>query len=122
MADPEQIKDQPKIAQLHLVFGIAGLSSEIPDKQQVTSCEDQWRRSLDAIVTDNTLSTLQCLILAMMHCISKADYNRLQHYKGIAVGLSHRLGLHQSQKRFSFGALTIETRKKVFWTLYTIDW
>src|SRR5690606_32538908 len=36
--------------------------------------------------------------------------------------LSHRLGLHQSQKRFSFGALTIETRKKVFWTLYTVDW
>jgi hypothetical protein len=29
--------------------------------------------------------------------------------------------LHQSQKRFSFGALTIETRKKVFWTLYTVD-
>jgi hypothetical protein len=51
-----------------------------------------------------------------------ADYKRLQHYKGIAVGLSHRLGLHQSQKRFSFGALTIETRKKVFWTLYTLDW
>jgi hypothetical protein len=52
----------------------------------------------------------------------RADYKRLQHYKGIAVGLSHRLGLHQSQKRFSFGALTTETRKKVFWTLYTLDW
>lgn len=71
---------------------------------------------------DNTIITLQCLILALMYCTVRADYKRLQHYKGIAIGLSHRLGLHQSQKRFSFGALTIETRKKVFWTLYTIDW
>lgn len=71
---------------------------------------------------DNTIITLQCLILALIYCTVRADYKRLQHYKGIAIGLSHRLGLHQSQKRFSFGALTIETRKKVFWTLYTIDW
>ena len=80
------------------------------------------RSSLEVVLMDNTLATLQCLILALIYCISKADYSRLQHYKGIAVGLSHRLGLHQSQKRFSFGALTIETRKKVFWTLYTVDW
>jgi hypothetical protein len=107
---------------LHLVFGIAGLSSDIPDRDQIAFCENQWRISLEAVLMENTLATLQCLILALVYCISKADYNRLQHYKGIAIGLSHRLGLHQSQKRFSFGVLTIETRKKVFWTLYTVDW
>ena len=122
MSNPEQVTDHHKLAQLHLVFGIAGLSSDIPDKDQIAVCETQWRSSLEAVLMDNTLVTLQCLILALIHCISKADYNRLQHYKGIAVGLSHRLGLHQSQKRFSLGALTIETRKKVFWTLYTVDW
>merc|ERR1712093_215359 len=113
--------DLHKLAQLHLVFGIAGISSDIPDKENVARCENQWRQSLESILMDNTLVTLQCLILALMYCIAKADYTRLQHYKGIAVGLSHRLGLHQNQKRFSFGALTIETRKKVFWTLYTVD-
>ncbi|TAQ84688.1 hypothetical protein B7494_g6988 [Chlorociboria aeruginascens] len=121
MSDPEVVTNQHKMAQLYLVFGIAGLSSDIPDKHQISLCENQWRRSLDAVLRDNTLMTLQCLILALIYCILKADYNRLQHYKSIAVGLSHRLGLHQSQKRFSFGALTIETRKKVFWTLYTVD-
>ena len=40
----------------------------------------------------------------------------------MAISLSHRLGLHQSQRRFSLGALTSETRKKVFWSLYTLDW
>ncbi|KAF4637569.1 hypothetical protein G7Y89_g513 [Cudoniella acicularis] len=121
MSNPDQLIDSHKLAQLHLVFGIAGLSSENPDREQISRSEYQWRSSLEVVLMDNSLATLQCLVLALIYCISKADYNRLQHYKGIAVGLSHRLGLHQSQKRFSFGALTIETRKKVFWTLYTID-
>ncbi|KAF8858953.1 hypothetical protein BDZ45DRAFT_385030 [Acephala macrosclerotiorum] len=121
MSNPEQVTDPHKLAQLHLVFGIAGLSSNNPDRQHIAFCENQWRSSLEKVQMDNTLVTLQCLVLSLIYCISKADYNRLQHYKGIAVGLSHRLGLHQSQKRFSFGALTIETRKKVFWALYTVD-
>lgn len=121
VADPEKIKNSHKLAQLYLVFSIAALSSEQPDLQQIAACEAQWQRSLEAILMDNTMNTLQCLVLALMYCATRADYKRLQYYKGIAVGLSHRLGLHQSQKRFSFGALTIETRKKVFWTLYTLD-
>ena len=71
---------------------------------------------------DSSLPVLQCLILAQIYCIQKADYARLQTYKSVAIGLSHRLGLHQSQRRFALGALTGETRKKVFWTLYTLDW
>jgi hypothetical protein len=70
---------------------------------------------------DNDVATLQCLVLAQIYCLLKADYARLLKYKGLAVGLSQRLGLHQSQKRFALGALTSETRKKVFWSLYTVD-
>ena len=121
VADPEKLKNKHKLAQLHLVFGIAGLSSESPDLQHIASCEKQWTEALEEVLMENTMLTLQCLILAVLYCSVKADYKRLLHYKGIAVGLSHRLGLHQSQKRFSFGALTIETRKRVFWTLYTLD-
>jgi Fungal specific transcription factor domain len=68
------------------------------------------------------METLQCLLLAQIACILKADYTKLLHYKSVAVGLSQRLGLHQSQKRFSLGALSSETRKRVFWCLYTLDW
>ncbi|KAL2263458.1 hypothetical protein VTK26DRAFT_6665 [Humicola hyalothermophila] len=121
VADPEKVKNHHKLAQLYLVFSIAALSGEQPDLQQIAACEQQWQRSLEAVLMDNTMMTLQCLLLALMYCTIRADYKRLQHYKGIAVGLSHRLGLHQSQKRFSFGVLTIETRKKVFWTLYALD-
>ncbi|KAG6359610.1 hypothetical protein INS49_013132 [Diaporthe citri] len=121
VSDPEKVKNNHKLAQLHLVFSIAALSSDRPDLVQIASCEQQWQRSVEAVLMENTMNTLQCLVLALVYCTVRADYKRLQHYKGIAVGLSHRLGLHQSQKRFSFGALTIETRKKVFWTLYTLD-
>lgn len=122
VSDPEKVKSNHKIAQLYLVFSIASLSGNSPDNEQLVSCERQWQTAVDALLLDNTMATLQCLVLALMYCTARADYKRLQHYKGVAVGLSHRLGLHQSQKRFSFGALTIETRKKVFWTLYTLDW
>ncbi|KAI1177206.1 fungal-specific transcription factor domain-containing protein [Nemania sp. FL0916] len=120
-SDSDRIKNNHKLAQLYLVFSIAALSSEVQDLDLIATCELQWQKALDAIMMDNTMHTLQCLVLALVYCTIRADYKRLQHYKAIAVGLSHRLGLHQSQKRFSFGALTIETRKKVFWTLYTLD-
>ncbi|EGX95866.1 C6 transcription factor FacB [Cordyceps militaris CM01] len=121
VADPEKVKCNYKIAQLHLVFSLAGLSSSAPDLEQLAACERQWTRALEAVLLENTMSALQCLVLALLYCSLTADYRRLQHYKSIAVGLAYRLGLHQSQKRFSFGALTLETRKKVFWTLYTVD-
>ncbi|OAQ97447.1 hypothetical protein LLEC1_01817 [Akanthomyces lecanii] len=121
VADPEKVKCNYKIAQLYLVFSLAGLSSSAPDLDQLAACERQWARALEAVVLENTMTALQCLVLALLYCSLTADYRRLQHYKSIAVGLAYRLGLHQSQKPFSFGALTLETRKKVFWTLYTVD-
>ncbi|MCJ1334873.1 hypothetical protein MMC09_000138 [Bachmanniomyces sp. S44760] len=120
LAAPESIVDPQCVAQLHLIFSISAVSSKIL-YDDVASFERQWKPALDSIIARNTLSTLQCLVLAQIYCILKADYDHLLHYNGIAVSISHRLGLHQSQKRFSLGALTSETRKKVFWTLYTLD-
>ena len=61
-------------------------------------------------------------MLAEIHSIAKGEYKRLEYYRSIATPLAHRLELHQSQKRCSLGALACETGKKVFWTLYTLDW
>ncbi|KAG6184492.1 hypothetical protein E4U36_001934 [Claviceps purpurea] len=119
--DPDKIRCRYKIAQLYLVFAIAGVSSESPDLQQIAICEQQWNKAIQSLAVENTLSMLQCLILALLYCMLRADNKRVQYFKGQAVGLAHRLGLHQNQKRLSFGVLTLETRKKVFWTLYTLD-
>ena len=91
-------------------------------KHNACMFECQWQSALDSILLENTLGTLQCLALAQIYCIQKGDYGKLLFYKGVTISLSHRLGLHQSQKRFSLGALTGETRKKIFWTVYTLDW
>jgi len=121
VASPETVVDKKSIAQLNLVFGIAALSSDPRDGQDVESFEAQWQSAMESLLMGNDVATLQCLVLAQIFCLVKADYSRLLKYKGLAIGLSQRLGLHQSQKRFALGALTSETRKKVFWSLYTVD-
>jgi hypothetical protein len=137
VANPHGVKDKHAIAQLNLIFGIAAVSAEVWTilpmfsqlliilqwtKHNIYPIEAEWQAALDSVLSENTLPTLQCLVLAQIFCIAMSDYNKLLHYKGMAISLSHRLGLHQSQKRFSLGALTSESRKKVFWTLYTLDW
>jgi hypothetical protein len=118
--DPESIKDPIAVAQLNLVFGTAALAND-SNKDLIPYFESQWQGALGAVINENKLSTLQCIVLAQLYCVTRGDYNKLLYYTGVAVNLSRRLGLNQSQKRFSFGALTRETRKKVFWTLYTLD-
>lgn len=119
--DPEKMTNDYNLTQLHLVFSIAAFPGKAADRSDVAMCERQWQSSINAIITGNTIMTLQCLVLASLFSLLKGDYTRLQLYKGMAVGLSYRLGLHQSQKSFRFCAVTLETRKKVFWTLYTVD-
>jgi hypothetical protein len=121
VADADTVTDKAEIAQLNLVFGVAALSSGTRFSSDLESFESQWKAALDTIITDNTMATLQALLLAQIYCVQQGDYTRLLSYKGISTTLCTRLGLHQSQKRFALGTLTCETRKKVFWTLYTID-
>jgi hypothetical protein len=138
VSSPDTMVEKKSITQLNLVFGIAALSSDVSlhcfptshalltiskprDGQDVDSFETQWQSAIESFLMDNDVATLQCLVLAQIFCLLRADYSRLLKYKGLAVGLSQRLGLHQSQKRFALGALTSETRKKVFWSLYTVD-
>ena len=84
--------------------------------------EPQWQAALESVKEEGTVQTLQCIVLAQIYALLKADHSKLQLYRGMVVTLSQRLGLHQTQKGFSLGALTRETRKKLFWTVYTLDW
>ncbi|KAK6404297.1 DNA-binding transcription factor cat8, partial [Oleoguttula sp. CCFEE 5521] len=121
VADPDSVADKAEIAQLNLVFGVAALSSGTRASEDLSSFESQWKSALDTIINENCMATLQALILAQLYAIQLGDLTRLLTYKGLATSLSARLGLHQSQKRFALGTLTCETRKKVFWSLYTVD-
>lgn len=78
--------------------------------------------ALDHFSRETSLVALQCLILAQIYCVQKGDADKVLQYKGSAIAVSQRLGLNLSQKRFALGTLTVETRKKVFWSLYAVDW
>lgn len=118
---PEAVTDKHKLAQLHLVFSIAGLSSPLPDNEHVQSCDQQWQQTIEAVSADNTLVALQTLVLAIICCISKADYKMLLHHMSNAVALCYRLGLHKSHIHDKADSVHVEIKKKVFWTLYTLD-
>ena len=122
VADADSVTDKAEIATLNLVFGVAALSNGTRASDDLESFEQQWRAAIDAVLKESSMTTLQALVLAQLFCVQKGDLTGLLTYKGLATTLSARLGLHQSQKRFALGTLTCETRKKVFWTLYTVDW
>nr|POF08176.1 transcriptional activator protein acu-15 [Quercus suber] len=117
----ETVTDLAELALLNLVFGIASLSNGSRSSSDLRGFERQWKSAIDGILNENGMPTLQALLLAQIFCVQQGDLKRLLTYKGLSTTLSARLGLHQSQKRFALDALTCETRKKVFWTLYTID-
>nr|POE49229.1 transcriptional activator protein acu-15 [Quercus suber] len=119
--DSDAVIDHAELALLNLVFGIASLSSGSRSSSDLQEFEKQWKAAIDGILNENAMPTLQALLLAQIFCVQQGDLTRLLTYKGLSTTLSARLGLQQSQKRFALDTLTCETRKKVFWTLYTVD-
>lgn len=89
--------------------------------QDPTFFEENWSSPLESLSSDISVPTLQCLILAQMYCMTKADYRTLLRYRSLGVSVSQQLALHRSQKNSSFNVLMVETRKKVFWSQYVLD-
>jgi len=121
MCENDGVADLTEIAQLYLVFGIAALSSGKQVTVEIDSFESKWKAAATAISANSCVATLQTLILAQLYCVQQGDFISLLTYKGQSTTLSARLGLHQSQKRFALDTMTGEVRKRVFWTLFTLD-
>lgn len=120
--DPSSVLEHHEHAQLHLVFAIANLSDGRTEKSgYMAESEKLWKRSLNAIITRKSVPTLQALILAVIFCSLKSDHDLLHYYKGTAVTIAQGLGLHWSQKSFTLQPSLLELRRKLFWTLYTVD-
>ncbi|RJE19800.1 transcriptional activator protein acu-15 [Aspergillus sclerotialis] len=127
------------MAQLNLIFGIAGLASKVGimidfrvldfadsepqsrTNQDPTFFEENWSSLLETLSSNISVPTLQCLVLAQMYCMTKADYRSLLRYRSLGVSVCQQLGLHRSQKNASSNVLVVETRKKVFWCQYVLD-
>ena len=137
VAEPTSVQSPHDIAQLYLIFGIAAISTEVggnfnpstfrrsqsqSNKHDALSFERMWQRALDKITKDVSIPTLQCFLLAELYWIAKDDSERLRKCRIITAKLVRRLGLHQSQRRSSLGPLLTESRKRLFWVTFTLDW
>ncbi|KAF8251059.1 hypothetical protein K440DRAFT_647833 [Wilcoxina mikolae CBS 423.85] len=109
------------IAKLFLVFAIALQQQEPRNSPDQQSFDFQWQRALDSVVSETSINTVQCLVLAQLYCFGRGDYAKLLHYKNLAVGVALRLGLNHSQRKFAVGALGGEMRKRAFWCVYCLD-
>lgn len=89
--------------------------------QDPTFFEENWSSLLETLSSNISVPTLQCLVLAQMYCMTKADYQSLLRYRSLGVSVCQQLGLHRSQKNVSSNVLAVETRKKVFWCQYVMD-
>ncbi|KAK2746472.1 hypothetical protein FQN57_003098 [Myotisia sp. PD_48] len=120
--NPDSIEDDKyALTQLNLIFGIAAISSTSRVPQDPSFFERNWTPKLEALTKDVSLTALQCYVLAQIYYLVKSDYTSLLRYRSLGVSICLHLGLHQSQKRFSFNPLVSETRKRVFWCQYTLD-
>lgn len=89
--------------------------------QDPTYFEENWSSLVESLSSDISVPTLQCLVLAQLYCMTKADHRSLLRYRSLGISVCQQLGLHQSQKSASSNVLAVETRKKVFWCQYVLD-
>lgn len=118
---PTDVLPHYALAQLFLVLAITAQNSEAHDRGELRSYNAQWEHSLEAILLDNTLESVQCLVLAQLYCFSVGDFHRLMQYKALAVAKTLRLGLHRSQDFASQDVLSKELKKRAFWSVYCLD-
>ena len=120
VADFERISSKHHIAQIYLVYSIAGLSSGCASLEQICSYERQWTDALNALVTGDNVTLLCSLVLAVLFYSIKGDKNELCRYRVMAVQLSGRLGLLQNRNQH-LDFLSMDLSKEAFRSLYTLD-
>lgn len=67
------------------------------------------------------LPTIQAIILLVMYLQALGRLSHCYSYLALAAGSATQIGLHQKYTPISFDPAQVETRKRVYWTLCTMD-
>ncbi|KAF4962288.1 hypothetical protein FSARC_9619 [Fusarium sarcochroum] len=121
---PETVTDKHMIAEIYLVVDIANMSSNAPDLQQLSICEQKWKDAFYAIAANESVQTLQCITLVLLRCTIRGDLGETRSYKRTAIDLFNRLilqGRFQDQNYSQLDALATDIQQRLFYTLYTLD-
>lgn len=67
------------------------------------------------------LTTIQAIILLIMYLQASGRLSHCYSYLALAAGSATQMGIHRKYTPISFDAAQAETRKRVYWTLCTMD-
>ncbi|KAK5399203.1 Gypsy retrotransposon integrase-like protein 1 [Exophiala xenobiotica] len=67
------------------------------------------------------LTTIQAIILLIMYLQASGRLSHCYSYLALAAGSATQIGIHRKYTPISFDAAQAETRKRVYWTLCTMD-
>jgi hypothetical protein len=76
---------------------------------------------LDGVIRSESIETVQGLLLMALFAVYEQNSVNSWHCIGQAVRMAIDLGLHHSSSSANGDLLTIETRKRVFWSAYALD-
>ncbi|KAK5202274.1 Gypsy retrotransposon integrase-like protein 1 [Exophiala xenobiotica] len=67
------------------------------------------------------LATIQAIILLIMYLQASGRLSHCFSYLALAAGSATQMGIHRKHTPASFDSAHLETRKRVYWTLSTMD-
>ncbi|KAK5500708.1 Gypsy retrotransposon integrase-like protein 1 [Exophiala xenobiotica] len=67
------------------------------------------------------LTTMQAIILVIMYLQASGRLSHCYSYLALAAGSAAQMGIHLEYTPISFDYAQVETRKRVYWTLCTMD-
>ncbi|OKL62197.1 hypothetical protein UA08_02324 [Talaromyces atroroseus] len=119
-------KERLAVAYSFLVFAVALLTLQKHDATGVPTslCERYYAtalRSLDDIGLPADIEGIQILLLIAQYSSLHPSVFSTWKTIGMAVRLAVELGLHQEAPAGKFDPLTLDTRRRVFWVVYSMD-
>lgn len=81
---------------------------------------DAGKRLIDITNCPN-LSSLQALLFIILYLQSLGRLSTCYSYLSLAIAMGLRMGIHRCVAPDKFDPIELETRKRIFWTLRTID-
>uniref|UniRef100_A0A8H7NP73 Zn(2)-C6 fungal-type domain-containing protein n=1 Tax=Bionectria ochroleuca TaxID=29856 RepID=A0A8H7NP73_BIOOC len=126
-SDPQMVTPDERFV-IWIIMAIAVLSSTADDYRKLASVAESLRRNafnhfdLGLRTNHGTTTTIRQLLLLLQYGFLLPSSTNLWQVAGDAMRIAVGLGLHQDTPAESgFDEETVQSRKKLFWTLYAFE-
>ncbi|KAG5763086.1 hypothetical protein H9Q72_008805 [Fusarium xylarioides] len=119
-----QVRSRLSAFEVHMVLAIgasekARISSDAPVSHEVFF--EAAVRDLDAVLSADDLDCIRCLSLLCLFGSNEPQSVNLWYTVGMALRLAVGIDMHREESMANKTLLDAEMRKRLFWSLYTMD-